>query len=228
MAYVSEGYQGVEAISYTPDQSPPALKYTYATNMNARGMYLNSIGTVLYLANYNNGVYIFDLGGSPWIAPKASCQPIFAASVYYPQDICVNQPETQIFVADASSGFLAISNNGGAFTTFTTLGTLAVPGSADSPRSRLHQPPCLHSLVRQGFADCQFCKQFAAFAVRQLPGPAGKPGHPRRDLGQVRLHCRRQHGGDQSEHIDRLLHAGLSAVLLGHFLVRASEVARPT
>ena len=50
--------------------------------------------------------------------------------MYYPQDICVNQPETQIFVADASSGFLAISNNGGAFTTFTTLGTLAVPGVA--------------------------------------------------------------------------------------------------
>ncbi len=126
-ACISEGYSGVQVASYLGSIT---ATNRYNKNQDAQGMALYN-NSILFVANYNNGIWVFDVSGGNITARTFGSQNnIPDTSVIYPQDVWVEPNNGNlILVADAYSGFIAISTNGGIFSSFTTVGTLDVPGT---------------------------------------------------------------------------------------------------
>ena len=133
LAYISEGYQGVQVIDYTNNPAVPSEVGAYTASTDARGCYL--LGSVLYLSAFNHGVNIFDVdssgGRSGKIVPRTFTgsqggMNIPVLQLQWPTSVWVIG--SYMWVADAASGLVTITTSDGFSQNFTTAGTLQVPG----------------------------------------------------------------------------------------------------
>jgi hypothetical protein len=138
LAFVAEGYQGVQVWDYITTRATPVLKgaqYNPGAGLtDARSIALH--GAVFFLAAYNHGVMVFDINGATGdITPRTfgSIQNLPLNELLWPTAVTYTGagPTGYLYVADAATGLVTISfditlSPG----TFATLGTLQIPGVA--------------------------------------------------------------------------------------------------